>query len=377
MYDESTETSTLISGPVLPNSSDGGSAFLRASADGSQVVFVTQRRLTPDDPNVQGTDFYRYTVGQGNECLSCIAPASGATLAVQSIRAAAVSPDLTHIYFVSASQLVPGVGKQGVRNIYSLHDGKFEYIGRYSGTGNPVDEGDMSAMSKDGQVLYFLTDAPGNTTDDNGGKKQVYRWDEADGSVECVTCPPGRVPTLPLALVGGNQMTTGDGDAYVFKTNEAIDPRDVNNGEDIYEWRGGRIKMVTDGVTEYPIESGFTGGGALKLLSIGSDGANVLFSAGVNFTGYERDNSNQLYAAHVNGGFPRPPTPPAPCVEDACQGPLVAPPPLANAGSADFVGPPNPAARKARPPKHRHHARKRHVHKRHGKKANQTRKGAH
>jgi hypothetical protein len=379
MYDESNETSTLISGPVLPNSSEGQSVFLRANPDGSQVIYATPRRLTPDDLNSNGNDFYRYTVGQGNECLTCTAPGANVPTSGNFTRQVAISQDLTHVFFLSSTQLVPGQGKAGVRNLYVWHDGKIEYIARYSTSGNPVDEEEMSGMTPDGKVFYFLSDQAGITSDDNGGTKQVYRWAQADGSLECVTCPPGRKPTSALILVGGNQMVTEDGDSYVFRTPEAIDPLDVNNGEDIYEWRNGRIKLVTDGVSEYPSTGGFSAGGNLKLLAIGSDGANVLFAAGVNFTGYERDNSTQLYAAHVGGGFPRPPTPPAPCAEDACQGPLVAPPPLANAGSADFVGPPNPVASKPRHRRHRQHRSKRRTHRRHSKSsaANQTRKGAH
>jgi hypothetical protein len=369
-YDESTEASTLISGPKLTRSGEGASLFLRASADGTQAVFATARRLTPDDRNSEGMDIYRYTVGQGNECLTCVVPQANVYLNTSYSRLVVISEDLTHVFFRSTGQLVPGRGKAGVFNVYVWHDGKIEYIA----PSNVFDEGRGTGITPDGKVLFFVSDQPGVTTDDNGGHNEVYRWAQSDGSIECMTCPRDHAATSGIEDAGGNHALTPDADTFVFETAEALDPRDVNNGNDIYEWRNGQVKMVTDGVTEYP-----TAFGMLKLVGMDAAGTNILFSAGVDLTGYERDKSTQLYVAHVGGGFPRPPTPPAPCSEDACQGPLAPPATLPGASSAEYVGPGRHRARKHRHRRGGHHGSKRHGKKRHKttSAANTTRKGAH
>jgi hypothetical protein len=300
-----------------------------------------------------------------------VLPSTGLFVSRNYSRGVAVSEDLSHVFFTSFSQLVPGKGSAGVANLYVWHDGEIDYIAPAVN----FNERQGSGMTPDGRVLIFVSNQPGVTTDATGGHTEIYRWAEADGSIECVTCPTDHAATSESIFdIGGEHALTKDGDSVVFETTEAIDPLDVNNGNDIYEWRNGRIKMVTDGVSLYP-----NGAGVLVLSGIDGAGQNILFTAGLGLTGYERDNSPQLYAAHIGGGFPRPATPPAPCVEDACQGPLAAPPELPAAGGDNFDGPRNPVARKHRHRKRRHQGSKRHTHKRHSKTraANQNRKGAH
>ena len=345
MRDVDAGTTTLISGPALPGGpQEEDGMFVRASADGSRVIFATSSRLTPEDTNDVG-DIYRYELGTGSTCLTCVGPGAGILVTSQHYRAMVASRDLSRIYFEAPNLLVPGVGEQGASNLYAWHEGQIDYVGSSKALGdNQISEFSQAqvAMADGGRTIFFVSFDPDITTDETGETRQVYRYSEVDSSLECVSCKSGVTPTsnvgsghnaLNAELNLGIDNIAENGSAAVFLTEDALVPDDVNGDLDIYEWRNGEIGLVTDGVTQYP-----SGTGQLLLYGIGEDGANVVFQAGVNLTGYERDNAGQVYVARAGGGFPPPPGRPAPCGEESCQGPLQAPPGLSAPGSASVSG---------------------------------------
>ena len=112
-------------------------------------------------------------------------------------------------------------------------------------------------------------------------------------------------------------------------------PRDVNHDADIYEWRDGAVRLVTDGLADQPVL--FT---APEVLELGKDGRDLLFAEvppGGKLTGFEQDGLLNLYDARIGGGF-EPPSPPIHCSEDSCQGPLQAAPGAGSPASAGFSG---------------------------------------
>jgi hypothetical protein len=233
---------------------------------------------------------------------------------------------------------VPGVGQQGVAAIYEWHEGRIDYVAPIGGSAGNFSRASVE-VADEGRVIFFSTEDPEITTDERGGYRQAFRYDDRDRSLECISCLPGRAPGSETwasssgLADNGLGMGAEEGDAFVFETTDAIDRRDVNDDSDIYEWRNGQIGLVTDGVTQYP-----EGTGRLQLHGIGDDGDNVLFQAGVNLTGYERDNVGQLYVARAGGGFPPPPGEQAPCGEESCQGPLQPGAAALSPGSAAFSG---------------------------------------
>lgn len=356
MRDVDAGTTTLISGPALaggPQDERGG--FARASADGSKVIFTADSRLTPDDTNDVG-DIYRYEVGAGATCLTCVGRGADVMMGSVHDRAVIVSRDLSRIYFQSPNLLVPGVGEQGAYNLYEWHDGQIDYVGssRPPAFGPEANFTQTSvAMAEGGRTIFFLSYDPDITTDDVGSTWQLFRYSEVDHSLECVSCKAGATQTAGVdtnvqnvGFVAGIDNVAENGDAAVFETSDPLVREDVNGDTDIYEWRNGKIGLVTDGVSQYP-----AGTGRLSLDGIGEDGMNVVFHAGVNLTGYERDHVGQMYVARVGGGFPPPPGTPAPCGEESCQGPLQAPPPLSSPGSATIAGLGNATAEESKPVK--------------------------
>ncbi len=93
--------------------------------------------------------------------------------------------------------------------------------------------------------------------------------------------------------------------------------------------------LITDGVTSFP-----EGTGATPVVAAVSDGGRDIFFTIVarGLTGFEQDGLSNAYDARIGGGF-EPPTPPAHCNEESCQGPLLAAPALAFPNSLTFSGP--------------------------------------
>ncbi|HEX5713668.1 MAG TPA: hypothetical protein VFX85_10175, partial [Solirubrobacterales bacterium] len=137
-------------------------------------------------------------------------------------------------------------------------------------------------------------------------------------------------PNLP-----NTRNLSDDGSTIAFTSRAPLLPADINGGKDVYEWRNGRLSLVTDGSKEFS---------SLNLIGMSANATDVYFMAGgPRLTGFEVDRNVQLYDARVGGGF-TPPAPPAECVEDACQGPLEPSPSLQGSGSASFAGPGNQSA---------------------------------
>ena len=161
---------------------------------------------------------------------------------------------------------------------------------------------------------------------------QLYRYNDRDGKVVCISCVRGGVTSHAVF----DAKMSGDGSTVAFSTAEALVPRDVNRSTDIYEWRNGAVRLITDGVTT------FQAGAAIpRPTAVDRSGRDIFFTVdSPGLTGYEQDGLTNLYDAREEGGFP-PPTPPVHCTEDSCQGSLLAAPLLALSNSLTFTGPGN------------------------------------
>jgi hypothetical protein len=367
----------LISGP--PASGPAATADyngVRISDDGSTVIYRTATGLSEDDTNGVN-DLYRWHPDTGNECLTCAAgglPSSSTH----------TSKDLSHIYIKTASQLVPGTPG----GLYAWHDGEIHFI-------SPNPNAKMDLLTPDGRTMVFWAGVKGITADrldacrnrDPSDTKdishestnpcsQLYLYSEARGTIECISCPDEPQEAAVQPHLGGgfgviNYALSEDGQTVGFVTEAALSPRDINNTLDVYEWHNGSVRLVTNGASEWP-ESLFA---RPQIGGISADGRDLEIAVGgAALSGHEADGFVNVYDARVGGGFAVE-LPPAPCVEDACQGPLQSPPPLSNPGSAGFDGQGNARARHAKHRKAKHKKK----HSRHSKQrrgANHNRGGA-
>lgn len=352
------EQTSLVSGPVS-SGEPGETVLIRTNENGRKALYRTTSRLVGSDTNDR-VDLYEYTEGGGNSCLTCSLPSITLNEEFKT------SADLSRIYFVTDSILRPdqgGSGAPGTLNLYVIHGGSVDFVSEL-GQGNITLADVHSVISNNGRYLLFSDASHVETADDIGSDcdlgsgpekcSELYLYDDADGSIECVSCVHGGLTTSNVST--NLARLSADGSTVAFRTASALVPADVNGTTDVYEWHNGALRLITDGVTKWP-----TGSGAPEVQGISADGSTILFTVAAKLTGFEQDGLANMYVARAGGGF-TPPNPPAPCREDDCQGPLVPAPNQAVPGSERLEAGSSPAV------KHRHRKRTRHKHKhKHGK----------
>jgi hypothetical protein len=319
---------------IDPGVAERAPQFIRATPDGRAAYFLTKSNLDPADTN-SDADVYRWSEEAGqSSCLTCAVPDADVQFRKGGENPAGivlVSDDFSHVYFESRSQLVPGKGRAGEVNIYSLSQGEIRFVVDFNDGDGSLNVGEAE-LSTDGKVLLMRAFGRPDVTSDEiaAGEEELFRYDERDGSVECISC---RRSGLTEGRTSSFHMSA-DGSTAAFVTTEALVGLDVNRDLDIYEWRNGVIRLISDGVSNFP-----TGpSDSPEVQAVNADGRDVLFSlVDPGLTGFEQDGFANLYDARIGGGF-EPPSPPAHCSEDSCQGPLRAAPTSPRPTSANFSG---------------------------------------
>ncbi|HUC08089.1 MAG TPA: hypothetical protein VMR96_08365, partial [Solirubrobacterales bacterium] len=406
------EQTKLVSGPSF-SGPRCAAVLIKSTADAA--FFWTQTRLTADDSNPASCapsntsfaefdgDVYRYDIASGAlQCVTCVVTGinsdvypgllGGPTAVPSSI---AVAEDGSRVYFRSANALTAGAPTpgNGTRNAYRVDvaSGDLRYIATGGGVGDMAIAG--TSITPDGSAIVFRAKDPslnpvGEGTD-NGGKFQYYRYDDRDRSLVCVSCPPdgpAAVEDVPPKMlgeftqVGANTTPLADDGDFVFKTTESLVGADQNtagvgqsslSGTDIYEWRDGKLLLITDGLTNWPPSE------PPILNGVSPSGRDAFFTAPVQYTHDALDAYNRLYDARIGGGFEFPP-PPKPCPLEVCQGTPKGAPEEQPSGTSNFAGPGNgestQAKKKSKKKAHRKKAHKKaHQKKRHNR-ANATRR---
>lgn len=360
-----------VSGPAC------GAALIKSTT--TSAFFWTQSRLAADDTEAPegcksdetGTardgDVYRYSLGDGAlDCVTCVISGGDANVAPGTSGYGpgvniAVAEDGSRVYFTTASHLLSGAPPVGVRAIYRVDvaSGNLAYVG--PGGGDEV-IGDSTAknetLSADGTVLIFRSanaalDAL--TSSDNDGTSQYYRYDDRDRSLICVSCPQDGSPpvdevkgavgnggTLVSLNAAGPNISPVDADGdFFFNTPTPLVSADQNTagaeenpetGTDVYEWRDGRLLLVTDGLTSW-VEHNVP-----DVAGVSPSGRDVYFDATAQYTPDALDGIRRLYDARVGGGIGFPPTP-VPCPLEVCQGTPVGAPEEETPGTSSFIGP--------------------------------------
>jgi len=182
----------------------------------------------------------------------------------------------------------------------------------------------------------------------------------------------GESPNGPSILAAGfegpNQTPlSDDGEVLAFATstplvgtdqNTVSDGREAQQGQDVYEWRDGRLLLVTDGLTNWPDRADAPSVGAVS-----ASGRDIFFLAAAQYTPDALDGYTRFYDARIGGGFEFP-KPPPPCPLEVCQGTPKGTPDEQEPGSTSFAGPDNATAGAHK--RHRH--RKRHAKAKHQSK---------
>jgi DNA-binding beta-propeller fold protein YncE len=400
---ECTEAEKACTLKVSETKTSQPSHFFGASADGAKALFeVAAGALTGD--------LYKFDSET----------ASSVKLAGDVLGVAAMSENLSRVYFVSEEVLPETSGATaGKPNLYLDEEGTKTFIATISKTDTVKDDSSNAApepiwhaarTTADGRVLaFFSTESLTgyDNTDLVSGRAdaEVYLYEAGSAGPVCASCNPsggrpsgravGREPGVPTAAslplpenaLYSPRVLSADGGRLFFNSFDALLPRDTNGKGDVYEWQAasGQKQCDEKGAELYvPSSDGcislISSGQSPQdsaLLDIGANGNDVFFTTNASLLPQD-PGLIDVYDARAGGGLPAPPEPPGPCQGEACQ--LAPPPPNdPTPASASFKGAGNLSAKpRARCAKGKARRRGRCVAKKskRAKKANQRKRDA-
>lgn len=314
-----------------------------------------------------------------------------------------VSSDGRAAYFLSPSKLTGNgepnpsgaLPRKGGDNLYLSREGHLSFVGtvepqdvagegEVSGLGlwtfsllSPWQPGlETSRTTPDGGVLLFEAQAP-LTDYDPEGHTEIYRYDFAGHSLECLSCNPteapassdasletfaetGGGPNSPIARVNNLRA---DGRRAFFESSEPLVASDTDGVQDVYEWEAqgvgscdrpaGCIYLISSG--QSPRDN--------YLFSISESGDDVFIQTSELLLSRDSDETPSIYDARVGGGFPEEVA--APCQGEGCHRMTSAP-----ALASPVTSAPGPngnvrkhRCRKGKVKRHGHCVKRRHKHK--------------
>jgi hypothetical protein len=345
------EIASGIGGEILP----GG-----VNADGSRAFFVQAG-------NISVYDF-------GAEEASPVASPGDAILVN-------VSPDGSHAYFVSRTEIIPGEGLAGSPNLYVWDGTSIKFIATVTESDlvrsedpfvglalwtkgfnqTPAAENSNRSLNTarttpDGRIFVFESSAP-LTGYANEGHIEIFRYDTVSGELTCVSCSPmlstaGADNELVYSQVDGVQKASqmlemdnlsSDGQQVVFESLDSLLPQDVNGVRDVYEWRDGTLSLISTGTASQPS----------ALMAITPSGSDIFVLTGQRLVSQGQETGNfAVYDARIDGGLAGQQTPQTlDCQGEACQV-QANPPSLPRPGSEQLRGKGN-----LKPTCHRHRHR--------------------
>jgi hypothetical protein len=281
-----------------------------------------------------------------------------------------VAEDLDAIYLQTAArltaeapQLSADAGPRAL-NVYrfEVSSGALSFLFQASpGEANGDQSGNQLSVSPEGRFYYFTSQevagVPGGATD------QVYRYDDAAGVVQCVSCASPFDPEPKLqALYQGSDVRAGgwnlpaseNGDYVFFDTPSALVPQDVDGevnpasveggtgfgyspSSDVYEWRRDGVDGCDHLQGCLALISSGSGGFRNELLGTDPSGRDVFFATHAQLVPSDTDTAGDVYDARIGGGFAPAPPRPVECEGDACSTPA-SPPTDVTPASLTFSG---------------------------------------
>jgi hypothetical protein len=396
----------------------GGGVFRAASADGSRVFFTDPHQLTADGGEV---DLYAYNVDA--ETLTDLTPGGGQVQGVLgasedgSYVYFAAKAKLTGEETNSAGQQA----QAGQPNVYVFHDGEplrfvatLSNVDRFDWLASPNEQ--TARVSPDGTHLAFLSTSSLTGYDNlivGGGSScglmadnsiagpncnEAFIYSAQSNELACVSCnPSGARPSGPAVLPVWTSpyeqpRNLTDSGRLFFESFDGLSLRDTNGKRDVYEFESEGLGScdatsptfsAASGGCLYPISTGVSDDESY-FVDASSDGDNVFFSTRQQLLSIDEDDRYDVYDARVGGGFPAPPSGLPPCDGEGCR-PAAPPPAAVPSASSTFAGPGNPKPkkcakkqqrkRKGRCRRHRRRHGRHHAHRRAQRSANRE-KGA-
>lgn len=319
--------------------SSGGGVFQAASADGTEIFFTDESKLTPDSTAQAGApDLYECALpDDAAKCeLHDLTVASAGEHADVVNVSALGTQDNSHVYFVAEGVLasnsreytdsegatVTEKAQVGQRNLYLWSGGTTTFIasGLTAGYEELVGAGQASP---DGSWFAFQT-AKSLTGYENRPAEgppaaEIFLYDAAHNQLACASCD--QAGQRPVVNGGAELNVAGkltpryisDGGRLFFDTRDALVPSDANGQLDVYEYEGGLQHLISSG----------TSSRASSFIDASESGADAFFESTQALVPQNTQEAmNAIYDARVHGGFPALASPAACTTADACRTPV-------------------------------------------------------
>jgi hypothetical protein len=268
--------------------------FANATEAGDKVFFETKERLSGLDTD-NSTDLYLRNLGGGGETVLVSrgepACAPGCGNAAFEVERRGISADGRYAYFVTTERLgsadadeAPDIYARDIQagNTYLVSSGQCAGCG--NGGAVPIFDG---ASSTGTRVFFSIEEQLVGADADSA--TDVYARDLPGGPTFLVSGGSGEV-TASFAA------NSADGAHAFFTTAEGLDANDSDEANDVYEWTGGSISLVTPASC-----SGLCGA---SFEAVSADSTEVVLSSAEKLVGADTDNAVDIYRQSVGGGAP-------------------------------------------------------------------------
>jgi hypothetical protein len=345
--------------------------FAGASADGRFVLFTTQMALTQDAEGLTDNELYLYDTqarqltrvshGETGNAAGNVGITEFPALMGRE-HGTAISDDGSTIYFIAQGQLTADAPAAFGLKLYHYDVAADQTT--YIGTVTPNSGGRVQLFpTTSGQFLSFVAGSTeGPSLISATGADQVYRYSAADNQVLCASCPAsgssagasqptieaasGSVLSLPN-ITPMPQVISTDGRFVFFNSQDHLSPEDGSKLNPVgpespvgetYEWVAeGTAGCANPGGCQRLLSSGSESSLGSPFLGASADGSHAFFLTHARLVPSDTDERNDIYDAHIEGGFPEP-IQASPCLGEACQGLPIPPRQFTEPGSSGFAG---------------------------------------
>jgi Tol biopolymer transport system component len=267
--------------------------FADVDPEGREVFFETKEQLVAADTDTT-TDLYVRDLPADETDLVSAGEAGclpGCGNGGFEVSRRGISADGTFAYFTTAESLA-GADTDGAFDIYARDlEGKVTSLvstGSCGGCGNGGAVPIFNGSSSDGTSVFFSSEEKLAEADTDKAT-DVYARDLPGG-------PTVLISTGSKDVTASFSAASADGSHVFFTSAEDLLEADEDSVNDIYEWTGGMLDLITSA----PCVS-FCGA---NFDAVSSDSTQVLFSTAASLVASDEDTSDDIYRQDVGSGVP-------------------------------------------------------------------------